>query len=153
MASHGKKTVKASVLLSRLQQDVRSLNSSLLVIAQKMKYVVRNEKILGRNLIVLNKKLKSFEEKIVAGQIGGQSAANTEQVQELVDKLEESSQRIAELEASVQQLSENSASKEEVQEMHFVVDTINPLEFVTIDQVKDLLAGKHVKARTVKKKA
>ncbi len=153
MASHGKKTVKASVLLGRLQQDVRSLNSSLLVIAQKMKYVVRNEKILGRNLIVLNKKLKVFEEKITTGQIGGQSAVDSEQVQELVDKLEESSQRIAELEARVQQLSEKTASKEEVQEMHFVVDAINPLEFVTIDQAKDMIAGKHVKARTIKKKA
>jgi len=151
LASHGKKTVKASVLLGRLQQDIRSLNSSLLVIAQKMKYVVRNEKILGRNLIVLNKKLKAFEEKIAAGQIGGQSAVNSEQVQELVDRLEESTQRIAELEASVLQLSENTASKEEVQEMHYVVDSINPLEFVTIDQAKDLLAGKKVKARTVKK--
>ena len=119
-----------------------------------MKYVVRNEKILGRNLIVLNKKLKAFEEKITTGQIGGQSAVDSEQIQELVDKLEESGQRIAELEARVQQLSENSASKEEVQEMHFVVDSINPLEFVTIDQAKDLIAGrKNVKARTIKKKA
>ena len=58
--AHSKKPVKASLLLGRLQQDVRSLNSSILIITQKMKYLVRNEKILGRNLIVLNKKLKAL---------------------------------------------------------------------------------------------
>ncbi len=151
MASHERRTVKASVLLSRLREDVRSLNSSILIITQKMKYVVRNEKILGRNLIVLNKKLKALEERIATGQIPG-GGAGGQQVQDFEQRLHESSQRVAELEARVQQLSENTASKEELQEMHYVVDSINPLQFVTLEQVKDLLAGKRPKPRKPKKK-
>ncbi len=151
MASHERRTVKASVLLSRLREDVRSLNSSILIITQKMKYVVRNEKILGRNLIVLNKKLRGLEERIATGQVPG-GGAGGQQMQDLEQRLHESSQRVAELEATLQQLSESAASKEELQEMHYVVDSINPLQFVTLEQVKDLLAGKRPKPRKAKKK-
>ncbi len=151
MAKHGGKSVKASVLLGRLQQDVRSLNSSILVITQKMKYLVRNEKILGRNLIVLNKKFKALEEKIASGEIGSDRPGKAAELQELQESLEENTQKMAEIEAQVQQVSDNMASKEELQEMHYVVESINPLEFTTIEQVKDLLEGKKVKARKPKK--
>ena len=146
MPSHNKKPMKASVLLGKLQQDVRSLNSSILIITQKMKYVIRNEKILGRNLIVLNKKLKALEEKIATGQIGGKAAASQD-LEDITKQLEESNQKMAELEIRIQQLSENAASKEEVQEMHFVVDSINPLKFVTLEQAKDLIAKKKAKKK------
>ncbi len=142
--------MKASVLLGRLQQDVRSLNSSILIITQKMKYVVRNEKILGRNLIVLNKKLKGLEEKIVSGQIGG-PAKGSQDVSELEKKLEASNQLLAELQVQLTQLSESAASKEELQEMHYVVDSINPLKFVTLEQAKDLVAEKSKKKKPEKK--
>jgi len=142
--------MKASVLLGRLQQDVRSLNSSILIITQKMKYVVRNEKILGRNLIVLNKKLKGLEEKIVSGQIGG-PAKGSQDVSELEKKLETSNQLLAELQVQLTQLSESAASKEELQEMHYVVNSINPLKFVTLEQAKDLVAGNSKKKKPEKK--
>ena len=118
-----------------------------------MKYVVRNEKVLGRNLMVLNKKLKALEEKIVSGQIGGPGKVGGEQVEELTQKLEESNKKVLELEILVQQISENMASKEELHEMHFVVDSINPLQFVTLEQAKDLVAGKNVKVAKKKKKS
>ena len=153
MAQHNRKTVKASYLLNRLQEDVRSLNSSILIITQKMKYVVRNEKILGRNLIVLNKKLKALDERVSSGQVGVASGeASDQQVQGLFEKLEESNQKIAQLEAKLQELSDNAASKEELHEMHYVVDSINPLQFVTLEQAKDLVAGKRVKPKKAKRK-
>jgi len=143
LAKHGVKTLKASVLLGRLQQDVRSLNSSILIITQKMKYLVRNEKILGRNLIVLNKKIRALEEKISSGQIGSAAAGGNQE--ELIERLVEQEKKVAGLQARLEQLSDSAASKEELQEMHYVVDTINPLEFATIEQVKGLVAGKKVK--------
>ena len=132
MASHGKKTVKASVLLGRLQQDVRSLNSSLLVIAQKMKYVVRNEKILGRNLIVLNKKLKRLEEKVVSPKEATGSGASSAELIDLQKKVEM-------LEAQLSDIQSKIVSKEDLGELKFIIDSINPLEFVTIKQVKDII--------------
>ena len=44
-------------------RDIKALNSSVLLLSQKMNYLVRNEKILGRNFIILNKKLKAVENK------------------------------------------------------------------------------------------
>ena len=56
---------KAASLLLQLREDIRSLNSSILIISQKMKYLVRNEKILGRNLIVLNNQV-IYEESTIS---------------------------------------------------------------------------------------
>jgi hypothetical protein len=36
-------------------------------------------------------------------------------------------------------LKENFVTKEELQELKYIIDTINPLEFVTYQQLKDLL--------------
>ena len=44
-------------------RDIQALNASILILTQKMNYVVRNEKILGRNLMVLNKKIKVIEQR------------------------------------------------------------------------------------------
>ena len=46
----------------QLSSDIKAMNASILVITQKIKYIVRNEKILGRNLIILNKKIKDLRE-------------------------------------------------------------------------------------------
>lgn len=150
MPPQQRRPMKAAVFVSNVREDIRSLNSSILIITQKMKYVVRNEKILGRNLIVLNKKLKALEERIVTGQLG--PAASTQMPADFSLNLDEMDQKLAELQAQLQQLSEGAASKEELQEMHYVIDSINPLQFVTIDQAKDLLAGKKVSPREMKRK-
>ncbi len=155
MASGGKgKPVKAKILLARMHDDMRSLNSSVLIITQKIKYLVRNEKILGRNLIVLHKKLKALEEKLAAGQFGSVtgSGIGKEQLQLLQERVEESSRQISALRAELQSLKERAASKEELQEMHYVVDSINPLQFVTIDQAREMLGEKGVKRKKKRKK-
>ena len=46
-------------------------------------------------------------------------------------------------------IEENYAKAEEVAEMKYVVDSINPLEFVSVNEVKDLIKGKKI---PVKKK-
>ena len=152
-----RRPVKASFLLARMQDDIRSLNSSILIITEKMKYLVRNEKILGRNLIVLHKKLKALEEKFGLAQAGtgtgfgsGAIAAGSAESQQLALALEEISGKLAELQAEVQSMRENMASKEELKEMHYVVESINPLQFATLDQVKEMLGAR--KAKPAKKK-
>src|SRR3989339_1424559 len=62
MASSGRPESRAAVVLSSMNQDIKALNSSLLVLSQKINYIVRNEKILGRNILVLNKKIKDLEQ-------------------------------------------------------------------------------------------
>ncbi len=136
---HAKK--KAAVVLSELREDIRSLNSSILVIGQKMKYLVRNEKILGRNLIVLNKKLKTLEERIATGQIGGK-VVKGEASAELLERVDELNRKINELQAELSSIKQGTASQEQLQELKYVIDSINPLELVTLEQVKELIEEK-----------
>jgi len=122
--------------------DIRALNSSILLMTQKIKYIVRNEKILGRNLIVLNKKIKTLDEKVVLGPQGGASEVDSEQVSSLKQKIDL-------LEAQIDDLQSRLATKEDVKELKFVIDSINPLEFATLDQVRDMIEkskGKKVEA-------
>ena len=116
-----------------LREDIRALNSSILLITQKIKYLVRNEKILGRNLIVLNKKIKSLEEKVVnpvaSEQAGSMSSAEIEAMK----------QKVSMLEGQVEDVRSRTATKEELKELKFIIDSINPLEFATLSQVRDLV--------------
>jgi vacuolar-type H+-ATPase subunit I/STV1 len=112
--------------------DIRALNSSILLMTQKIKYIVRNEKILGRNLIVLNKKIKTLDEKITLNPQGSANEINSDEVNSL-------KQQVSLLQAQVEDLSGRLASKEEVKELKYVIDSINPLEFTTLDQVKEMI--------------
>ena len=112
--------------------DIRALNSSILLITQKIKYVVRNEKILGRNLIVLNKKIKNLEERINSPVKEKENFSASEDVDKLKKKIEM-------LEAQISELQTSTVSKSDLKELKYVIDTINPLEFTTISQVKDMI--------------
>ena len=118
--------------VGNIREDIRALNSSILLITQKMKYLVRNEKILGRNLIVLNKKIKGLEEKSLAAPEQEQSAASMAEIEKL-------SSRIESLENENADLRSRMASKEDFKEIKFVVDSINPLEFANLSQVRELI--------------
>ena len=145
---HGQSQVpqKAMGVVTGIREDIRSLSSSVLVITQKMKYLVRNEKILGRNLIVLNKKIAGLEEKLSSGFFssgtgtGGDSAG-------LAARLDEANKKILELEAQLSQLKSFSASQEQLQELKYVIDSINPLEFATLGQVRDMIDEKIEKTK------
>jgi vacuolar-type H+-ATPase subunit I/STV1 len=116
-----------------VMSDIRALNSSILLMTQKIKYVVRNEKILGRNLIVLNKKLKALEEKSnMPSELGGAGGASSEELQDLKKKMEL-------MQAQLDDISSRMVSKEELQELKYIIDSINPLEFTTLSQVKEMI--------------
>lgn len=119
--------------VGNIREDIRALNSSILLITQKMKYLVRNEKILGRNLIVLNKKIKSLEEKVISGPSQEeQSAVSSAEIDKLLARIEN-------LENENSDLRSRMASKEDFKEIKFVVDSINPLEFASLSQVRELI--------------
>ncbi|NMA44855.1 MAG: hypothetical protein GX950_03540 [Candidatus Diapherotrites archaeon] len=120
-------------LTGGIAADIRALNSSILLITQKMKYIVRNEKILGRNLIVLNKKIKSIEDKAALNAVSPDSSgASSAEVQLL-------QQKVALLEAQIDDLRTRAAFKEELKELKYIIDSINPLEFATLSQVRELV--------------
>ncbi len=132
---------KAQTFLSKTSSDVRALNTSILVISQKLKYIIRNEKILARNMLVLNKKIKALQEGGLPrnpdseGGMGGGFS-------DMGRKLAENSELIISLQSELELVKETYAKAEDLKEMKYVIDSINPLEFVTVKDLNEAL-GKH----------
>ena len=120
-----------------IREDIRALNSSILLVTQKMKYLVRNEKILGRNLVVLNKKIKNLEDRLNLTPQSQESSSSISS--EEVDLLK---QKVTLLEAQLEDLRSRTATTESLKELKYVIDSINPLEFATLSQVRELIDKK-----------
>ncbi len=134
--------------LSQTQSDIRALNSSVLILSQKMQYLVRNEKILGRNLIVLSKRIREIEATgISASSTGALSPASTEQLSEISARIESMGQKLLNIQNEVEDIKEHYAKNETLKEMKYLVDTINPLDFVTLKQFNELFDQKMKKKK------
>ncbi|MEM4598930.1 MAG: hypothetical protein QW400_04570 [Candidatus Diapherotrites archaeon] len=127
--------IKTSTLLMQLMEDVKALNSAVSLISQKMRHIARNEKILGRNIIVLNKKMKELAESS-ANQAIPESLSR--RIEEIERNLEDTNKKIEEINIVVAHLRKEFVSHGEFNELKQIVDAINPLELVTIDQVKEI---------------
>ncbi len=141
---------------AKMARDIRALNSSILILSQKIKYLVRNEKILGRNLLVLNKKMSEGVSRPAAGTISEEQLAPiTNDLKALADKIEKNSASIAGLRSDLEMMKETYAKAESLKEVKYVIDSINPLEFVTYTDVNGLidekLKGKKPKPKGKKK--
>lgn len=144
---------KAFDVFGKINSDIRAMNSSILILSQKLKYIVRNEKILGRNILVLNKKLRDAE--LSGGGSGGVSSEEFSQIRNeianLSNTVSKQSEAISELQVGVQQIKDTFAKSEDVLEMKYVVDTIKPLEFVTRKDVMQLMGTETEKKAKPKK--
>ncbi|MFH0714545.1 MAG: hypothetical protein V1847_02600 [Candidatus Diapherotrites archaeon] len=94
-------------------QDIKSLNSSILVLGQKIQYIARNEKILARNLIVLNKKIEGMQ----SGGVTSSPVQNSNDSSEL-------SEKVAELEKQLRDLKENIPTLEEFNKLKYMMDAL-----------------------------
>ncbi len=144
MGGERKLSPKATNFIGKINSDIRALNSSILILSQKMKYMVRNEKILGRNLVVLNKKIRGGD--MAGGSFSGEGSEGASQIQNelarINEKLEEHSNLLAELRSDVDTIRETFAKEEEVKEIKYVIDAINPMEFVTRKDIGEIMGKK-----------
>ena len=147
---HDKKmSPKAMNIFGKISSDIRALNSSVLILSQKMKYIVRNEKILGRNLVVLNKKLHEIESRTGGAGIQGGDLSLGQAQNELAainSKLEEHSGAVEEIRSELESMKNTFAKQQDVKEMKYVLDAINPLEFVTRKDIEEI-SGKKLKGK------
>jgi hypothetical protein len=97
--------------------DIRTIDSKINLIAQKIRTMEKNEEIVGRTMIALNDRLERLEKRV---EEGGSSGGK----------------------ADIAALEEKFALKGELRELKYIIDTINPLEFATLDQVRELLEEK-----------
>ncbi len=95
--------------------------------------------------MVLNRRMKELREQVQSGAISGNKAGSEEAMEAIAETLSELEENIGEMRLEFTELKERSASSEELKELKFVIDSINPLEYVTLDQVKQMIddrAGK-----------
>lgn len=130
------RTVKASVLLMQLREDIKAMNSAISILSQKMRHLTRNEKILGRNLIVLNKKIKEMAEQRESQEL---PESVQKKFEELKKELESTNKKIEELNIVIANLSRKFVSSEELKELRYIIDSINPLDLATLEQVKEIV--------------
>ena len=128
--------VKASDLLYQLREDVRAMNSAISILSQKMRHLTRNEKILGRNLIVLNKKIKEMDEGSDSQQMSEELVKNFAGFEKEMGRV---NKRIEQLNIVMASQSKKYVSSDELKELRYIIDSINPLELATLDQVKDIV--------------
>ena len=115
-----------------IRMELKSMDSKINLLAQKIKTIEKNEEILGRTLVTLNAKLKKLEEVVDSNETNA-SGKGSGLTQSEVDKLK---LEIADA------LSAKYALKRELQEVKYTVDMINPLEYATTSQVGELIDDK-----------
>ena len=143
MASSGRPESRAAVVLSSMNQDIKALNSSLLVLSQKINYIVS---LMMKNMILL-KKIKDLEQGKAAP---SGEAIDSKELMQLKELAEQNSAQVSELYSAVERLRENSVKEEQFKELKYVIDSINPLEFVTykdIDRLIDEKSGSQKKPK------
>ena len=142
-----------------MSASMASLDAKLKLIAQRLKIMENNVQVVGRTLVSHNKKMKEFEVTLAAG--GGKAPDMAKLKDALKEELKtefsanseisaplehgvptrRDSSEIINLKKSVEEL------RQEVNELKYVVDSINPLEYVTIDQLSDVVQRKMEQAR------
>lgn len=130
---------KGGDYLMSMNRDLKALSAAVMVITQKIKYLVRNEKILGRNLIVINKRVRDLQQQVSQTQNQGVNDSVKAALDDLTRQVSAISQRLVELEAKVDDVSRSSAKNEDVREIKYVVDTLNPLHFITVEQAQQMM--------------
>lgn len=149
------KRTNSGYTLEDIIRDIKALNSSVLLLSQKMNYLVRNEKILGRNFIILNKKLKALEQKKPSAYSASPEISSevNDLVEELNEKVQQNDFMLNEIKSDLNKMNSSFAKTEDLKELKYIIEAINPLEFVTLGQVKDLIEeNKSVNIKTKKKK-
>lgn len=134
-----------NAVLNDIITRVNTLDSRMRIVAQRMKIIEKNEQIIGKTLITHSKKIKDVE----LGQTAAIGAPSID-LSELKKIDIEVKQAQSEISSFVNEMKNEVIKnrqlldklREEVNEMKYVLDNINPVAYVTIDQVSDLIDEK-----------
>ena len=128
------------VLIDNIMGEIHALNSKIQIIAQRMKIMERNEEIIGKTLISHNKMLKGIEEEINALKSGGALSESGPDLEKNSIALKEVKDLIRDAKKQMDgNKKEIDIIKTELSEVKYILDAINPVAYVTVDQVADLV--------------
>jgi septal ring factor EnvC (AmiA/AmiB activator) len=165
---------------ARIESAISSIDAKIKLLAQRLKIIEMNEQVIGRTLVSHNKKLKEMEG---AGGTGDMAPLKQEmassitedvlaQVREEVKRSSASTPSVlsieeasglgsiygtaasAELEEELKNLKKAVSSlKQEVEELKYVMGSFNPMEYVTVEELGDIISKKIEKELGAKKTA
>jgi len=131
------------VLIDNIIGEIHALNSKIQIIAQRMKIMERNEEIIGKTLIGHNKMLKGIEEEINALKSGGVLPESGPDLEKNSIALKEVKDLIRDAKKQMDgNKKEIDLIKTELSEIKYILEAINPVAYVTVDQVADLVDEK-----------
>jgi len=110
-----------------------------------MKVIKRNEKILARNIININRKLNEL-----FSRRGSVDDERIQRLEERIDKLQKSVEKLLEDVNYLKEQMKGNLTTEDLAQLKYIVDTINPLELVTYDQVGELVEKKLREMRIIR---
>jgi len=122
--------------LNDIVVDLHTLDSKISLIAQKIKMIEKNEEVIGRTIVMHNEKLRGIESAQAStpsdavSQAAGAESARLDQSQ---------GADIEELKRQVAALKAQAVSRKEFSELRYTLDSINPLEFITVAQARALI--------------
>lgn len=134
----------------RIKRKARALNSKMSVVAQRMKRIEKNEKILAKTVTRNNKRIKNLVEELdKLKEKGIESGGKSEpEVSASVEEdLDELTEKIDELKKEM----ENNTSRiedfeDKLDEMEYVVNMVNPVEYLTAGEISELVNERVEKA-------
>ena len=132
--------------IQNVMVQLSALDSRMRIVAQRMRVIENNEQIIGKTLITHNKKLKEME----GGAGNATSSASSDDLSALkaVDiQINKSQNEISSMIDSLRkEVIENKEQldkiRQEITEMKYILENINPMAYVTVDQVSDLIDEK-----------
>ena len=142
-----------------MSSSLASLDAKMKLIAQRLKILENNEQVIGRTLVTHNKKLKELEASLSAGggkvdvgklkdeireELKAEKIASGSAIAPPIDDAmpRRESADIRDLKKSIEEL------RQEVSELKYITDSINPLEYITLEQLNDAIDRKLEKHRT-----
>lgn len=138
---------------SGVMTDIKALDSSVKLLSQKIMFLVKNQSILSRNLIIINKKISNLQkagaEKGAEAQIPKDISNDLNQINLRIDMIE---QKINELKLEIENTQGRYAKMSDLNELKYVIDAINPIELVTHSQLKEELENRGIEKGISKSK-
>lgn len=112
-----------------VRMELKSMDSKINLLAQKIKTIEKNEEILGRTLVTLNSKIKKLEEEVDKSNSASSAEVSNEDIERIKSEVTSA-------------LASKFALKKELQEVKYTVDLINPLEYASTRQIAELVEDK-----------
>lgn len=140
--------------------SIAALDAKIKLIAQRIKIIENNEQVIGRTLVTINKKMKELEGLVASA--GGKPVDLSAMKESLKEEIKSELSMRPEMPLRVEEASEYEVARKtrrasedlenlkkqienlsaSVSEMKYILDTINPMEYVTLENLSEILDRK-----------